>query len=112
MHVPMKMRCVVFNSSNPNEDKDDHPCTFSNVVVQVLNYLVLVMAVGHLLKEVLSLFSQRLSYLEDISNFLEWICYISAIVYVLPPCDCKAGYKREVGAITLFLRLDESYLVL
>jgi len=91
-----------FNSSNPEEDKDNYKCTFSSVVVQVLNYFVLIMAAGHLLKELLSLFSKRLTYIVDVSNYLEWVCFITAILYVIPPCDCKAGYKREVGAVTLF----------
>jgi len=91
-----------FNSSTPNLDKDDYDCTFSNVVVQVFNYFVLITAAAHLFKEVISLFHQRLAYLEDASNFLEWICYITSIIYVLPPCDCKAGFKNEVGAVALF----------
>lgn len=91
-----------FNSSDQNENKDDHNCTFSSVVVQVLNYFVLVMAAGHLLKEILSLFSQRMTYIEDVSNYLEWVCYITAILYCIPPCDCRAGFKQQVGAIALF----------
>lgn len=90
------------NSSNASVDKDDYPCTFSNVVVQVFNYFVLITASAHLLKEVISLFHQRLSYLQDVSNFLEWICYITSIIYVLPPCDCKAGIRNEIGAVALF----------
>lgn len=91
-----------FNSSNPNENRDEFQCTFSNVVVQVFNYFVLITASGHLLKELISLYHKRLSYLEDVSNFLEWVCYIASILYVIPPCDCKAGFKREVGAVALF----------
>ncbi|XP_022786608.1 transient receptor potential cation channel subfamily A member 1-like [Stylophora pistillata] len=91
-----------FNSSNPDENKDEFPCTFSNVVVQVFNYFVLITASGHLIKELISMFHTRLSYLEDVSNFLEWVCYIASILYVIPPCDCKAGFKREVGAVALF----------
>ena len=46
--------------------------------------------------------SQRMTYIEDVSNYLEWVCYITAILYCIPPCDCRAGFKQEVGAIALF----------
>ena len=38
----------------------------------------------------------------NILNYVEWLCYIASIVYVMPPCDCKYGYKREVGAVAMF----------
>ena len=43
-----------------------------------------------------------MAYLLNIVNFAEWVCYIAAIVFVLPSCDCKTGYKLEVGAIAVF----------
>lgn len=94
-----------FNSSNSSSlDKhtDSYQCTFSDVPVQVLSYWVLTLAIGHLLKELFSMFAKRLEYITDTSNYLEWVCYVTAVMYCLPPCDCRAGYNREVGAITLF----------
>lgn len=91
-----------FNSTASDEDKEDYPCTFSSVPVQILSYWVLILAIAHLLKELLSIVAKRLEYLTDGSNYLEWVCYVTAVIYCIPPCDCRAGLKRQVGAITLF----------
>ena len=45
---------------------------------------------------------QKKRYLVFFSHYLEWIAYLSALAYILPACDCKLGYKTEVGAIALF----------
>ena len=45
---------------------------------------------------------QKKRYLVFFSHYLEWIAYLSALAYILPACDCKLGYKKEVGAIALF----------
>ena len=45
---------------------------------------------------------QKKRYLVFFSHYLEWIAYVSALAYIFPACDCKLGYKQEVGAIALF----------
>lgn len=50
----------------------------------------------------LFVFLQRMAYLRNVLNYGEWICYIAALIFVLPTCDCKLGQKLEVGAVALF----------
>lgn len=50
----------------------------------------------------MSFFLQRKAYVLNFVNYVEWLCYIASFVYVIPICDCKKGYKTEVGAISVF----------
>lgn len=43
-----------------------------------------------------------MAYALNFLNYVEWLCYIASLVYVIPICDCKKGYKTEVGAIAVF----------
>lgn len=45
---------------------------------------------------------QRVAYLKNFLNYVEWLCYVASIVYIFPTCDCKRGYKQEVGAVSVF----------
>ena len=47
-------------------------------------------------------FSQRLKYLTSITNLIEWVIYVSALVFVFPVCACKSHFKSEAAAISLF----------
>lgn len=49
-----------------------------------------------------SWFTQKMAYVRNVLNIVEWICYVAALVFVIPPCDCKLGGKLEVGAVALF----------
>lgn len=41
-------------------------------------------------------------YVFNFLNYVEWLCYIVFLVYVILICDCKKGYKMEVGVIVVF----------
>ena len=47
-------------------------------------------------------FSQRLKYLTSITNLIEWVIYVSALVFVFPVCACKSHFKSEAAAFSLF----------
>ncbi|XP_073259061.1 transient receptor potential cation channel subfamily A member 1-like [Porites lutea] len=81
---------------------DELDCTLTDVTTQLLSFIVLVATIVLLAKHLFSLFRKRMAYLLNIVNFAEWVCYIAAIVFVVPSCDCKTGYKLEVGAIAVF----------
>jgi len=87
---------------NTTDIKEEPSCTFSDVTTQLLSFIVLVATVVQMTKHAISLMRKRLAYLRNLLNFGEWICYIAAIIFVLPPCDCKLGHKLEVGAVALF----------
>lgn len=48
------------------------------------------------------LFLQRLKYWTSITNYIEWVIYVSALVFVFPICACKSHYKPEAAAFSLF----------
>ena len=43
-----------------------------------------------------------MNYLLSFTNYLDWAGYVMALFYIIPPCDCKLGYKQELGALALF----------
>ena len=43
-----------------------------------------------------------MKYLRSLSNYLDWAGFGMALFYILPPCDCKLGFKPELGALALF----------
>ena len=45
---------------------------------------------------------QKMNYLLSFTNYLDWAGYVMALFYIIPPCDCKLGYKQELGALALF----------
>ncbi|CAH3195151.1 unnamed protein product, partial [Porites evermanni] len=80
----------------------DVPCRQSDKVTQFLQYFVAIITMVHAMKKLFQLKMQKKRYLVFFSHYLEWIAYVSALAYIFPACDCKLGYKQEVGAIALF----------
>jgi len=83
-------------------DDDGISCNDSNKTVVGLHYFVIVFAFIHLIKEMLQIVRQRLKYWKTITNYIEWVIYVSALVFVIPICACKAHYKPEAAAFSLF----------
>ena len=71
-------------------------------VTQVSKLLIVCLAVIHMLKETLQLTRNRLAYL-NVSNFIEWTCYVTAMVFVIDFSDChkstglRFGWQWQVG---------------
>ncbi|KAJ7373027.1 Transient receptor putative cation channel sub A member 1 [Desmophyllum pertusum] len=80
----------------------DVPCTLNHPGIQCAQVIVGLIALFHLIKELLQLKKQRMRYLTSFTNYLELVGYCFALFYIIPPCDCKLGFKQEVGALTLF----------
>ncbi|XP_068726083.1 transient receptor potential cation channel subfamily A member 1-like [Montipora capricornis] len=81
---------------------DEYGCTFKDLTAQLLSVTVVVSSVLLLIKHIFSLIRKRMAYVRNFLNIFEWICYIAAIVFVIPPCDCKLGSKLQAGAVALF----------
>ena len=47
-------------------------------------FIVLLMAILHMLKEFFQIYMQRWKYFKDTSNYLDWILYISITVFMAP----------------------------
>ncbi|XP_068728378.1 transient receptor potential cation channel subfamily A member 1-like [Montipora capricornis] len=78
------------------------PCRRFDSVAQGLQVWVAIITFIHLIKELFQVKVKKVRYFLELTNTLEWIGYISALIYVLPNCDCKLGMKQETGAIALF----------
>ncbi|XP_067028260.1 transient receptor potential cation channel subfamily A member 1-like [Acropora muricata] len=78
------------------------PCITTNKLVQTLQYAVAVVTLLHMIKELLQLRKQGRTYLLSLTNYLEWSAYGLTLLYIFPPCDCKLGFKQEIGALALF----------
>lgn len=87
---------------NSTESGYDETCTTSDVVTQVLSTLTFIACVVLIGKHIFSLVRKRVAYLKNFLNYVEWLCYVASIVYIFPTCDCKRGYKQEVGAVSVF----------
>lgn len=83
-------------------DDDSITCNGSQKTVVLLHYVVIVFALIHLTKEVVQIYRQRLKYWATITNYIEWLIYGSALVFVFPICACKAHFKSEAAAFSLF----------
>ncbi|XP_020624729.1 transient receptor potential cation channel subfamily A member 1-like [Orbicella faveolata] len=56
-----------------------------------------------MIKQIVQFRQQGLKYLRSLTNYLEWAAYGMTLFYVVPPCDCKLGFKQEFGAVALFI---------
>ena len=65
-------------------------------VTKVSKLLIVCLAVIHMLKETLQLTRNRLAYL-NVSNFIEWTCYVTAMVFVIDFSDCHKSTGLRFG---------------
>ncbi|KAL9951427.1 hypothetical protein ACROYT_G044086 [Oculina patagonica] len=91
--------CKIDNSTDSGYEET---CTNSDVTTQLLSAVVVIAVAILMAKHIFSLIRKGKAYILNIVNYVEWLCYIATIVYVMPTCDCKKGYKQEVGAVAMF----------
>ncbi|XP_074843185.1 transient receptor potential cation channel subfamily A member 1 isoform X2 [Carettochelys insculpta] len=81
----------------PLEDEDSY---FERVCM----CLVFVMSLFGICKEIFQLFQQKLKYLLDCSNLLDWTIYTSSIIFVSSLfVNTPVGLQWECGAIAVYL---------
>ncbi|XP_042320383.1 transient receptor potential cation channel subfamily A member 1-like [Sceloporus undulatus] len=72
--------------------------------IKVCMCLVFIMSVFGICKEIIQLLQQKLKYLLDYSNLLDWIIYSTSIVFVSSLFgSLPANLQWECGAISIFL---------
>nr|XP_060631461.1 transient receptor potential cation channel subfamily A member 1 [Anolis sagrei ordinatus] len=72
--------------------------------IKVCMCLVFIMSVFGICKEIVQLFQQKLRYLLDYSNLLDWIIYTTSIIFVSSLfINLPANLQWECGAIAIFL---------
>ena len=45
----------------------------------------------------------KTSYLNEFENYIEWVMYICAVIYVVPGGSAKTDVQTAAGAISVFL---------
>ncbi|KAL9951394.1 hypothetical protein ACROYT_G044048 [Oculina patagonica] len=80
----------------------DVPCRLNHAGIQSGQFIVFIITIFHVIKELLQFKKQRLKYFLSFTNCLDWAGFVMALFYILPPCDCKLGLKQEVGSLALF----------
>ncbi|CAB4007929.1 Hypothetical predicted protein, partial [Paramuricea clavata] len=68
-----------------------------------LSVIILIICAFHLIKEVLQMKFNKTDYFIDFENYIEWVMYIGAVIYVLPGRSTKANAQIAAGAISIFL---------
>ncbi|XP_068676235.1 transient receptor potential cation channel subfamily A member 1-like isoform X4 [Montipora foliosa] len=81
---------------------EDNRCNDNDKTVTSLHYIMIIFALFHLVKEMVQLIRQRLKYVTSITNCIEVLIYVAALVFAFPICACKGHYKAEASALSLF----------
>lgn len=78
-------------------------CKF-NSTHRISVFVVLIFCSLNILKEIVQIFQQRARYFQDLTNLLEWVLYISVMLYITPfLCFEPMNWQWETGAIAVFL---------
>nr|XP_058941683.1 transient receptor potential cation channel subfamily A member 1-like [Pocillopora verrucosa] len=97
-----KKICAPNDTDMRRDYLEDMPTTRSDMFIQVLTYVVLVLTLVHLASEVFQLLKKRANYLVSGSNYIVLTGYIITMLYIFPPNDCKSGFQIQIGALSLF----------
>ena len=68
--------------------------------------IVIFFAVIKIIFELIQLWQTKLSYFLDWVNYLEWVLFLSSIIFAfvfLSPCYCLPNWQWQVGAVAVFL---------
>ncbi|XP_042877569.1 transient receptor potential cation channel subfamily A member 1 homolog [Penaeus japonicus] len=82
----------------------DWESDFRLTLLKVCKGIIIALAVVEMLKEVSQIYQALLAYL-TLENLLEWICYITAVIFVMDFANCpiKQEWQWQVGATSIFL---------
>ena len=97
------------NNADSDDDNDDdfmQKDAFHNAT----GFLILIFASFHLVKEIYQIFTQRMGYFKQWTNALEWVLYLSTIMFVIPYVFPSASKLRgdpriswQMGTVAVFL---------
>ncbi|XP_028391797.1 transient receptor potential cation channel subfamily A member 1-like [Dendronephthya gigantea] len=68
-----------------------------------LSLIILVFCALHFIKEILQFALSTANYIRDFENYIEWVIFICAVIYVVPGSSKKTEMQIEAGAISVFL---------
>ncbi|XP_075776642.1 transient receptor potential cation channel subfamily A member 1 [Pelodiscus sinensis] len=106
--VPLTLLITRIQPGMPSNATDSHqtgPFEYEDsYFIRVCMCLVFVMSLFGICKEIFQLFQQKLKYLLDCSNLLDWTIYTSSIMFVSSLfVNIPAHLQWECGAIAVYL---------
>ena len=103
---------VVLKRRNSYVD-DDYEDIFDmekDVFGHITEYLILIFAFIHLLKELYQIAVERTAYFKQVTNLLEWVLYLSTILFILPyvfpslsNLRVNPNFTWQMGTVAVFL---------
>lgn len=104
---------------NPDEfELDENIFNPGSNFNQAVPIVVVVFTTVHLAKEVYQIYTQRLRYFTEWSNFLEWTLYITAFFFVLPYIADDSTFKTsfevywQIGTFSIFFAYVNLILII
>ena len=102
---------VTLKRTHDASDDDDDYYSHKNVLSNMIAVLVLIFASVHLAKELYQIFVQRVAYFKQWTNLLEWVLYVSTMVFILPYVAPSTSALRvgepnvtwQIGTVAVFL---------
>ncbi|XP_028391719.1 transient receptor potential cation channel subfamily A member 1-like isoform X3 [Dendronephthya gigantea] len=68
-----------------------------------LSLIILAFCALHFIKEILQLRLSTANYIKDSDNYIEWVIFICAVIYVVPGGSTKTKVQITAGVISVFL---------
>ena len=105
-------KLVTLQPQNNADSDDDNDNNFmhKDAFHDATGFLILIFASFHLVKEIYQIFTQRMGYFKQWTNALEWVLYLSTIMFVLPYVFPSASKLRgdpriswQMGTVAVFL---------
>ncbi|CAL4060386.1 unnamed protein product, partial [Meganyctiphanes norvegica] len=87
------------------KELDDQSDLTQKVLHDAGKWTIIVLAVIHVLKEILQFYQARKNYF-GFENLMEWICYVSAVLVVIDfndGCYVREGWQMQLAAASIFL---------
>lgn len=105
--------------NNPEEfELDDNFFAEKSAFNELVPFIVTIFVVLHLAKEIYQIYTQRLRYFTEWSNYLEWGLYITAFLFVLPYIDDDTSIRNDyeiywqMGTFSIFFAYVNLILII
>lgn len=105
--------------NNPEEfELDDNFFAEKSAFNELVPFIVTIFVGLHLAKEIYQIYTQRLRYFTEWSNYLEWGLYLTAFLFVLPYIDDDTSIRNDyeiywqMGTFSIFFAYVNLILII
>ncbi|CAM1295460.1 Uncharacterised protein g1290 [Pycnogonum litorale] len=100
----------ILAATDPSKDPDGKEVKTDGIVLflTICEYGILIFSFFNILREIAQMYEFRLDYVTDLRSWLEWICFVSAILFVLNfhpegKPHAKTPWQWQLGAVSVTL---------